>query len=307
MSSPAPNLSMSAADLLLLAALSTLWGGSFYFAKVAVFEIPPFTLALARVAIAAACLVILARAAGPFFGGRALLWQFTVIAALNNAVPFSLIFWGQIHIPIGLASILNATSPLFTVVVAHLATQDDRITPARAAGLAAGFLGVVILIGPGLMAEIGANVMAELALLGAALSYALGAVYARRLRALAPATIAGGQLTMAAILLLPVALIVDRPWSLPQISAAAVWATLALAVMSTAIAYLIYFRILSRAGATNALLVTFLIPVSAILLGVLLLEETIEPRQLAGMAVIAAGLAAIDGRPAALLRKTLRG
>ncbi len=305
MTSPRPApLTMSTTDWLLLIGLSILWGGSFYFAKVAVLEIPPLTLAFGRVTIAAMCLVILARAAvGPFAHGRTTWWDFTVIAALNNALPFALIFWGQIHISIGLASILNATSPLFTVVVAHWATQDDKLTPGRAIGLIAGFIGVVVLIGPDLLADFSSYVLAEIALLVAALSYACGAIYARRLKAMPPVTIACGQLTMASILLAPFVLVVDGPWTLSAVSGAPIWAMVALAVFCTALAYLMYFRVLSRAGATNALLVTFLIPVSAILLGIVLLEETIEPRQLAGMAAIAIGLATIDGRPARYLAR----
>jgi drug/metabolite transporter (DMT)-like permease len=172
--------------------------------------------------------------------------------------------------------------------------------------LIAGFIGVVILIGPDVLTELSTHVWAELACLVASCSYAFGAIYARRLKAESPLVVATGQLTMAAVLLLPFALLLDRPWTLPSISSTAIWATVALAVASTAISYLIYFRVLGRAGATNALLVTFLVPVSAILLGILLLDEVIEPRQLAGMASIALGLAAIDGRPARYLAHNFR-
>jgi drug/metabolite transporter (DMT)-like permease len=152
----------------------------------------------------------------------------------------------------------------------------------------------------------GQHVWAQIALLVAAFFYALGAIYARRLRGHKPVTIAAGQLLMAAVLLFPFALLIDRPWARGPISSAAIWATISIAVFSTALAYLIYFRILGRAGATNALLVTFLIPVSAILLGILLLEERLELRQFAGMAAIAIGLAAIDGRPAKFLSQKFR-
>jgi drug/metabolite transporter (DMT)-like permease len=297
---------MSATDWLLLVALSILWGGSFYFAKIAVLEIPPLTLALCRVAIAATVLAIAARAmAGPFPCDPATWWHFTVMAAFNNVLPFTLIFWGQIHISIGLASILNATSPLFGVLVAHVLTQDDRMSLGRAVGLIAGFAGVVVLIGPDLLTELGANVLAELACLAAAGFYGYGAVYARRLRGLSPFTIAGGQLIMSTVLLIPAVALFGRASAVLTASGAAIWATVSLAVLSTALAYLIYFRIIARAGATNALLVTFLIPVSAIVLGMLLLDETLDARQLLGMAAIFAGLAAIDGRPARLLAKNL--
>jgi drug/metabolite transporter (DMT)-like permease len=297
-----PQLSVTTADWLLLVALSLLWGASFYFAKVAVLEIPPLTLALGRVAIAAAVLAAVAWVIGGPFPRDPLVWRdFAVMAIFNAVLPFTLIFWGQIHISIGLAAILNATSPLFSVLIAHAMTRDDKLTGPRVIGLAAGFVGVVVLIGPDLLGEFGTHALAELACLAASLFYAIGAIYTRRLRTLSPFTVATGQLTMSALILLPVVLLFDRPAALGSASSAALSALIALAVFSTAVGYLLYFRILSRAGATNALLVTFLIPVSAILLGLLLLEEAIEPRQLAGMTAIAFGLAAIDGRPARLI------
>src|SRR5262245_14715923 len=170
--SPPTRLVMSATDWLLLVALSVLWGGSFYFAKVAVLEIPPLTLAFSRVLIAGAAIAILIRPLGGSLPRDMATWRmFAVLAAFNNAIPFTLIFWGQLHIPIGLASILNATSPLFTVVVAHLATRDDKLTTGRAFGLTAGFVGVVVLIGPDLLAELGQHVWAQLAVLTASFSY----------------------------------------------------------------------------------------------------------------------------------------
>ena len=302
-----PALTMSASDWLLLIVLSILWGGSFYFAKIAVLEIPPLTLALARVAIAAAALAIFARAmAGPMPRDAATWWNFTVMATLNNAVPFTLLFWGQIHISIGLASILNATSPLFGVVVAHVLTHDERMSAGRIIGLIAGFAGVVMLIGPDMLTDIGTNVLAEFACLAAACSYAFGAVLSRRVRGLAPITVATGQLTMSTVLLAPVVLLFDRPSTLLTASSAALWALVALALLSSALAYLIYFRIIGRAGATNALLATFLIPVSAMLLGIVLLNEVVDARQLAGMAAIFVGLAAIDGRPARTIARAIR-
>ena len=299
---------MSATDWLLLLILSVLWGGSFYFAKIAVLEIPPLTLALGRVGIATAALVIFARVIATPFPRDATTWcHLTVMAALNNVVPFTLIFWGQIHISVGLASILNATSPLFGVLVAHLMTQDDRLSIGRVVGLIAGFAGVVVLIGPDLVTEFGANVLAELACLAASFSYAVGAVFSRRVRGVSPVAVATGQLAMSTVILLPIALLFDRPGSVLVASRAAIWGMVALALLSSALAYLIYFRIIARAGATNALIVTFLLPVSAILLGMMLLDETLDARQIAGMAAIFVGVAAIDGRPARFLSRSFRG
>jgi drug/metabolite transporter (DMT)-like permease len=293
---------MSATDWLLLVFLSVLWGGSFYFAKIAVAEIPPLTLALGRVAIAAVVLAAVARImVGPFPRNPAIWRQFAFMAALNNAIPFVLLFWGQIRISIGLASILNATSPLFGVLVAHVLTHDDRLNLNRIVGLVAGFVGVVVLIGPDLLHEIGADGWAELACLAAACSYAFGAVLTRRLRGMSPTLVASGQLAMSTVLLLPTALIFSSPSALLTASGPALGALLGLALLCSALAYLIYFRLIARAGATNALLATFLIPVSAIIMGVVLLGESVSSQQLAGMAAIFVGIAAIDGRVGRIL------
>jgi len=174
---------MSAADWLLLLGLSLLWGGSFFFAKIAVLELPPMTVALGRVAIAAAILLTLARATGVALPASLPdWWPFALMGLLNNVLPFTLLFWGQTHIPSGLAAILNATTPLFTVLVAHVATADEKLTGARLAGLAAGLAGVVVMIGPDVLRDLGANVLAQLACLLAAISYAFAGVYGRRFR-----------------------------------------------------------------------------------------------------------------------------
>jgi drug/metabolite transporter (DMT)-like permease len=290
---------MSAADWLLLVTLSVLWGGSFFFAKIAVLELPPLTVALGRVGIAAAILVVLARATGVTLPERLTAWRpYVLMGLLNNAVPFGLIFWGQTHIPSGLAAILNATTPLFTVLVAHWATADERLNTARLVGVAAGLAGVTVMIGPDMLRALGADVLGQLACLLAAVSYAFAGVYGRRFRGEPPLRVAAGQLVASSVLLAPVVILLDRPWTLAPPSATAIAALLALAALSTALAYLIFFRILARAGATNVALVTFLIPVSAILLGMLLLGEQLAARHIVGMIAIALGLAAIDGRPA---------
>jgi drug/metabolite transporter (DMT)-like permease len=281
-----------------LLSLSVLWGGSFFFAKVAVGELGPFTVVFARVSLAALALAVVVplRRDAP--------WStYFAMGFLNNALPFSLIFWGQTEIGSGLASILNATTPLFTLVVAHVLTPDERINRTKIVALLTGLSGVVVLIGPAALA-VSAALWAEAACLAAAFSYALAGIYGRRFRrmGIAPAEAAAGQLTASTVLILPIMLVVDRPWMLPPPSLT-VWLALgALALLSTALAYVLYFRILAAAGATVLLLVTFLIPVPAILLGALVLGERLEPRHYAGMALIGLGLAIIDGRIAALLR-----
>jgi drug/metabolite transporter (DMT)-like permease len=290
----------------LLIILSILWGGSFFFAEVALEALPPLSVVFARVAIGALALLVLVHAAGLRLPRELRLWRaFFVMGALNNLIPFSLIVWGQTAITGGLAAILNATTPLFTVVLAHLLTRDERLTPAKLAGVAAGFLGVAVMIGPEVLGGLGTGglglaVLAQLAVLAAAVSYAFAGIYGRRFRATPPLITATGQVTASTLLLCPLALMIDRPWTLalpePAVTWAALGALLGLGLLSTAAAYVIYFRILASAGATNLLLVTFLIPVSAILLGVMVLSEQLTAAQLAGMGLIAIGLAAIDGR-----------
>lgn len=296
---------MGPTEWVLLIALSILWGGSFFFVGVAVAELPPFTIVLLRVALAAIALHLALRALGVAMPWNRDAWlAFFGMGLLNNAIPFSLIVWGQTQIASGLASILNATTPLFTVLVAHVLTADERLTRARLAGVLLGIAGVVLMIGPAAMGELGRDVLAQLAVLAAALSYACAGVFGRRFKrmAVAPLATAAGQVSASSLLILPLALMVDRPWTMPVPGVTALAAILGLALLSTALAYYLFFRILAAAGAVNLLLVTFLIPVSAILLGCLVLGEVLTLAQLAGMALIGAGLAAIDGRVPTALR-----
>ncbi|TAJ89614.1 DMT family transporter [Reyranella sp.] len=282
-----------------LLSLSVLWGGSFFFAKVALGELAPLSVVFGRVALAAIALnLVLALTAGSLLQRKVPWRTFFAMGLLNNLVPFALIFWGQTQIASGLASILNATTPLFTLIVAHFLTQDERIDAIKLGALVIGIGGVVVLMGPDALAG-NHGVLGQLACLGAALSYAFAGVYGRRFKAMniAPLDAAAGQVTASTMLILPIMLIVDQPWTLPAFPSATAWASLAgLALLSTALAYVLYFRILAAAGATNLLLVTFLIPVTAILLGVAVLGEHLLPRHFAGMALIGLSLAAIDGR-----------
>jgi drug/metabolite transporter (DMT)-like permease len=289
-------------DLLLVLAL--LWGGSFFFSKIAVGELPPLTVVLCRVVLAALALNIVVLLGGRRMPADPRLWgAFFVMGVLNNVIPFSLIFWGQTQIASGLAAILNATTPLFTVLVAHVATKDEKLSASRLIGVFAGVIDVAAMIGPGAFAGGGGSTLAKTAVLGAALSYAFAAIWGRRFRGVPSMIAANGQLSASALVMTPVALLADRPWSLAFPSPRVVWALSALALLSTAAGYIIYFALLARVGATNVLLVTLLIPPSALLLGALFLAEAVEPRDLAGLACIAAGLAAIDGR---LLRRLQR-
>ena len=290
---------MTARDWAMLLTLATVWGGSFFFNGVAVRELPVLTVVVARVGLAAVILLCVLRATGLALPREARIWRaLFVMGLMNNAVPFGLIVWGQGHIASGLAAILNATTPLFTVLLAHGLTADERLSPGKAAGVALGFAGVVTMIGAEVLHGLGTGVMAQIACLGAALSYALAGLYGRRFRAMGvpPLVTAAGQAMAATVLLGPLMLAVDRPWTLPLPSPATLAALAGLASLSTAFAYWLYFRLLAAAGATNLLLVTFLVPVSAILLGVLVLGETLLPKHGLGMALIGFGLAMIDGR-----------
>ncbi len=297
------NRMMGPTEWALLGVLSVLWGGSFFFVEVALAELGPLTVVLSRVGLAAVALVAVVYLAGHRMPHDWRTWGvFVVMGGVNNLIPFSLIAWGQVHIDSGLAAILNATTPLFTVLLAHLLTTDERLTPNRVAGVVLGLAGVVVLIGPEALAGLGLQGLGQAAVLVAAASYALAGIYGRRLKALPTSVAAAGMLTATTVMMLPLALIVERPFAVlpgPVTGAAIV----GLALLSTAMAYLIYFRVLAVAGATNLLLVTFLIPVSALLLGVLVLGEQPGWTAVAGMALIFLGLAAVDGRPVAALRR----
>ncbi|GJE18425.1 DMT family transporter [Methylobacterium marchantiae] len=293
------NRTMSAPEWAMLLGISVLWGGSIFFTSVALSALPPFTLVLLRVGLAA----LILNAVMPLLSLRmpraARVWAaFLGIGLLNNVVPFCLIVWGQTHIASGLAAILNATTPLFTVVAAHVFTSDERMTDNRLVGVLIGLGGVAVMVGPAVLAGLGTDLLAQVAVLGAALSYAFAGLFGRRFRRMGvpPLATATGQVTASAFMLLPLVLVADRPWTLPLPGASVSGAVFGIAALSTALAYVLYFRILATAGATNLLLVTFLIPVSAILLGGMVMDERLALQHCIYMALIGCGLAAINGR-----------
>ena len=300
---------MNRSDWAILVALALIWGGAFFFISVAVHAVQPLTYVWLRLSIAAAGLWLFLWWKGERIALPRSVWgSILVLAVLNNALPFALFGWGQTHIASGLASILNATTPIWGVVVAHLFTRDERMTPRKVLGVGLGFGGVAMMIGPSLLSNLGSSALAQLACVTASLSYALAAVWARRFRrmGLPPLTVTTGQLTVGALVMLPVAFAVDLPWqhALPSVGA---WAAIgALALLCTAFAYVLYFRLIDTAGATNALLVTLLVPPTAILLGALFLNEALAPQDFLGLGLIALGLAAIDGRLISALRPRLR-
>jgi drug/metabolite transporter (DMT)-like permease len=293
---PAINRSMEFGDWLQLALLSLVWGGSFFFVAIALEGLQPLTIVALRVSIAAACLWIVVAFSRPApLPGRARPVQWLIMGAINNAVPFSFIVWSQQHIGSGHAAILNATTPLFTVLAAHVALRDEPLRIQAVAGIAAGLVGVVLIVDTGRLGT-GGQVAADLAMLLAAVSYACASVYGRRFGGDPAMVTAAGQLTGSSLIMIPLALAVDRPWSAAAPSAGSLAAVGGLAVLSTAFAYVVYFGILRRAGATNLMLVTLLVPPTALLLGVMFLGEELAAADMLGLAAIGLGLVVIDGR-----------
>ena len=295
--------SMAGQDWAMLFGLALVFGSAFFLVKLALGSYGPLTVALIRVALG--CLILGAVAV---WRGRALprggrIWlSLLVMGALNNAIPFTLICWGQTHIESGLTAILNAMTPIFTVLAAHAAGQE-RLTLRRLAGVGLGFLGVAVLIGPESLRHLDLTNMAEIAVLLAAVSYAAAGIWGRRLRELPIEVAAAGMLGGSTLLLLPLALLLEHPWHISP-TPASLAALAALGALSTAVAYLLYFRLLRRVGPTNLLLVTFLLPIVALGLGAVFLGERIATGDLAGLALILLGLAAIDGRIFGLVRAT---
>jgi drug/metabolite transporter (DMT)-like permease len=290
---------MNRSDWLTLIAMAVIWGAAFLFIRIAVQEVAPLTYVWLRLTMAAVAMWLFLWWRGESAGLPRSVWgPILVLALFNNAIPFVLFGWGQTHIASGLAAILNATTPIWGVVVAHLFTGDEKLTARKLAGVALGFGGVTVMIGPALLGSLGTNLLAQLACVAAALCYAFAGVWARRFRAmgLSPISVTTGQLTAGGLMMTPVALLVDRPWLDAIPSLKAIGAIAALAVVCSAFAYILYFRLIDRAGATNALLVTLLVPPVAIFFGSLVLHEVIAPRDFAGLGLIALGLAAIDGR-----------
>lgn len=294
---------MNRTEWALLVTLTVLWSGSFLFAKVALAEVGPLTVVLARVGIAAGALIALMAVVGEHLPTSRDAWRtFAVMGFLNNVLPQGLISWGMLHIDSGLASILNATTPLFSVLLAH-AVGRERATAGRLGGVVLGLVGVAVLVGPAALRGVGASVLGQLCVLGAAVSYACAGLYGRRLLTHSPVGASAGMLAAAALTMLPVACVLERPWQ-ARPGLASIAALVALALVSTAAGYVVYFMILRTAGPTNLMLVTLLMPIGAVALGAVVLGERLSAASLAGMVLISAGLAVIDGRVLRRIRLT---
>lgn len=287
---------------LLLLSLATVWGGSFFFAEIALREVPPLTVALHRVLWAVPALFLVVWWQGIRIPRTAKTWLcYFMMGTLNNALPFSLIFWGQTEIGSGLASILNSTTAFFGVIVAGVFLVDEALTTRKIVGAVFGVLGVAVIMGLDALLNFDLRNLAQLAILGAALSYAFAGVWGKRFLSDHPPIMnAFGMLAASTVLMIPVAVFAE---GVPTVSLSTeVWASLiAVAILSTAIAYLLYFKILARAGSANLMLVTLLIPPIAVGLSYSFLGERMGNEAVVGFGLIAIGLLVTDGRLAALM------
>ncbi len=300
MSQSAP--SASPRDWLLITILALIWGGSFLFGRILMLEWPPFTVVFLRVGIAAITLwVFLVATRKSFPTEGSIISAILVMGILNNVIPFSLILIGQQEIGSGLASVVNAMTPIWTLIIANFMTADEKFSTSKIFGIALGFAGVAILIGDDLLKGLSASAWAQTAVLGATISYGFAGVYGKRFKGHDPIVISTGQLTASSLVLLPLIFILENPFSISRPDFEMIVSLLGLAVLCTAVAYVLFFKILASAGATNVSLVTFLVPVSAILLGMVWLGETLTTANLIGMVLIVSGLVLIDGR---IFRKT---
>jgi len=281
---------------LLLLSLSLLWGGSFLFVELALRDLAPLTIVSLRVLIGALVLHLVLRIQKLEFPlDFKSLWQFSLMGLLNNAIPFSLIVWGQQSIDAGRASVLNATVPLFTVVLAHKLLADEKLTSAKIVGVLIGFLGVFLLAGQSVASEHAVNsVVGQLAVLGASLAYAFASIFGKQLSRFDPQVSATGMLTASAVMMIPFTFLFESP-GMARPSVMAVASVVALGVACTAVAYLLYFNILNKAGSSNLSLVTFLIPPSAIFMGVVFLQEQFSMTDLIGVSLILIGMAIATG------------
>jgi drug/metabolite transporter (DMT)-like permease len=294
---------MNARQWGLLVLLSVIWGMSFFFIEIVLRDIGPFTLVFYRISIAAFVATTWVYVSGKRLPLDSRSWgKFFKLGLINNLIPFSLISWGQVYIDSSLASILNATTPLFVVVLAHKLTHDEHMTRNRIVGVMLGIAGVSLLVGPEVLYGLSSNVLGQLAILGAAICYAYGGIYTRQLNDMPLLVAMTGTLIAASIMTFPLVMIYEYPLRIST-QWTSIGALLGMSVFGTAIAYMLYFYIIRTVGATNTLLVTFLVPITALLMGVLVLDESLSQHAILGMLVIFAGLLAVDGR---IIRKLLR-
>ncbi len=278
-------------DLFWLLILGTVWGASYLFIKVGVAEVPALTFVTARLVLGAVIMWPVVKGLGYALPRSRSLWgSYVVMGLLSGALPYSLVTWGEVHISSGLAALLQATMPLFTVLLAHFWTADERLTPIRAVGVVVGFLGVGVLLLPELRRGFQAGLLGQVAVVVSSISYAAAAIFARnRLRGQSPLVSTAGQLTAGAALMLPLSLVVDRPFHLaPSLPVVASW--LGLTILGTVVAYAIYYTLIERTSATFVSTVTYVIPVNGLILGAAVLGEPLNLTVLWSLALILLGV-----------------
>jgi drug/metabolite transporter (DMT)-like permease len=283
-------------NLVLLFILGTVWGASYLFIKITLTEVPALTLVAGRLTLAAVVMWAILRLRGLSMPRDRRMWAvYGVMALINAALPYSLISWGEQYIPSGLASLLQATTPIFTVLLAQVLTADERITPTKIAGVIAGFVGVGLSMLPDLRQGVQASLLGELAIIGSSLSYAGSAIYARhRLSGQPPLVSSAGQLTIGMLYMLPTALVIDQPFHIsPSPLALAAWLTLT--IVGTVVAYLIYFTLIERTSATFVTMVTYIIPINGLILGALALNEQLTPMVIVSLALVLLGVLLVNG------------
>jgi drug/metabolite transporter (DMT)-like permease len=304
----APALQFGAREWALLVLQSMLWGSAFFFIDLAKNAFPVLTLSSLRLLPAALILFVVALALRVSLRPLVTEWRkFLKLGFINNWFPFMLVIYGQHHVTGGVAAVFNATVPLFGLLLAHVLTRDEKLTATKLLGVVVGVGGVAVLTGGATADGHAATLIGKAALIVAAFCYALGSVYGRSFSHIPVVAVATGQMTFAFLLSVPLMLIVDRPWQQPMPSPEAVAAVVAMGTFGSALAALCYFTVLKRAGATNAMLSTLLLPLTPILLGAAFLGHTLTRQEMAGGLIVALALLIIDGRLFARLRAALVG
>lgn len=291
-----PRYAMTGLDWSVLCLCAICWGSSYSFNRIVLQELPPLTIAASRLVLASLFLVAVARLNGLTLPPPGRVWrQFAVFTMFSNVVPFLLILHGQRETASGLAAVIGAATPLFTLLLAHVFTHDERLETRKTVGVVIGIIGVVVVVGFGALGA-GGGLASKLALVAAAMLYAAGAIYSKRIVGIPPMLMAAMQMLAGMTVTLPLALAIDQPWQLPVPSTLAVMALAGTAILGSALAAVSYFYVMRRAGATNAMLVTLLVPVTPILIGALAFGERLLPREMIGAAIVASALLVIDGR-----------
>ncbi|WP_375304318.1 EamA family transporter [Bradyrhizobium sp. A11] len=282
-----------AAELVLLAALATLWGGSYTFIKLGVATIPPITLIAARTAIAGLLLLGVMAARGIRMPCDAATWRrFAFQAVLNSVVPWTLIAWGERHVDAALATILNSAGPIFTFLLTAVVTRHEATPPRKLFGVVAGMAGILLIVGVDAFHDVGGGLLAEAAIVAATICYACAAIFGRSFGRLDPMAPAAGSLLAGAAVLIPASLVVEQPWTLSP-SLSSVLALLALAVFSTAAAFAIYFRLVQTLGSVGTTAQAYLRVPIGVAISVAFLGESLSRTAWVGLACVVLGVAAM--------------